>query len=324
MVKVCRRGSFIFRLDFNTPAVTLVPPSSFAAVALQTKQQRVLLEHYLVQEHALLQLPPAAGAASDNAAGHERLSQIEGSDGRFPPQEELSTAVVEQMCRKARLKRCFQRISRQQQKYDENRKEISAASPSRLVLQRPGVGDPDARSERRIPTEQAERPPPQLEERFHHGRAEGVVEPRSLQHSEPAIDPQSPREEAEDEAERARRRILLRRFFQAARHRDPVGRNDRLDLGQGGTPAAAGGAPCFTVGGGGGSTSAESALLEEGQHDPGNLHAGVVLGGGNGEARLRRANLLRRILHALRYIMCRQISQQGTDLVGGWNIAKNA
>lgn len=253
-----------------------------------------MLEHYLFHEHALLQLPPATEAASDNA------TQTEGPAGRCSPQEELSS-VVEVMFRKARLKRCFQQIIfRQQQRGNDNRKEPSAASPSGLVLHRPCVGDRDARVAQRTPIEQAE-PSPQLEE-LHPGRAQDVVELRSPEGSAPAVDPPPPREEGQDEAERARRRILLRRFFDAARRRDFVGRNDRLDLGQGGTPAAAGGAPCFTVGGSGRGSNTSARLRE--QYGPGDMNAGVVVDD-NGGARLRRANLLRRILHALRWVLCR-------------------
>lgn len=235
--------------------------------------------------------------ASDNAPGHGRLSQADGSDndGRCPPQQ--LSSVVDVLFRKARLKRCFQQIIRQQLNGDDNL-EIAAASPSGLFSQRPGVGDLGvALAERRNPLEQAD-PSPQLEE-LHPRRAEDFVEPRSPQNSAPAVDPPPPPEEGEDEAERARRRVLLRRFFQAARRRDFVGRNNRLDLGQGGTPAAAGGAPCFTVGGSGSSSVASARI--GGQPGSGDMNAGVLVDG-NGEARLRRANLLRRTLHALRCV----------------------
>ena len=202
------------------------------------------------------------------------------------------------MFRKARLKRSFQQIFRLQLNGDENL-ETAAASPSGLeVLHRPGVEHLGvARAERRIPVEQAD-PPPQLEE-IHPMRVEDAAEPRSPQNPAPDADSPQPPQEDEDDAERARRRILLRRFFQAARRRDYVGRTNRLDLGQGGTPAAAGGAPCFTVGGSGTSSVASASI--RGQPGPGDLNPGV-LADGNGEARLRRANLLRRILHALRCV----------------------
>lgn len=236
---------------------------------------------------------------SDNAPEHGRLSRTEGPAGRCSPQD--LSSVVEVMFRKARLKRSFRHIFRRQQGGNEHPNIISAASASELVAQPPGVvGDPDARVERRIPFEQPE-PPPPLEE-LHPGRAEGVVQPRSPERSALAVDPPPSREEGEgeDEAEQARRRVLLRRFFHAARRREFVGRNDRLDLGQRGTPAAAGGAPCFTVGGRGASSVTNARPRE--QHGPSDVNAGALVDD-NGGARLRRANLLRRILHALRY-MC--------------------
>lgn len=300
VVKVCGAVTDFSLVDprSNTHRCT---PTPFHSI-IHTTQQRVLLEHYLFQEHALLQRPPAIEAA-DNTPGHGRLSQTEGSDDRCCPQERSS--VVDEMFRKARIKRCFHHnIFRQRQSGDEDREEPTAASSSGLGLERPDVGDLSARTERRIPIEQAE-PPPQLEEVHPRDTEDDIVEPRSPEHSAPAVDPPPPREEAEDDAERARRRILLRRFFHAARRRDFVRQNDRLDLGQGGTPAAAGGAPCFTVGGS--DTSSVAGAHLEGQHDPDDANAGVFVDG-NGGAGLRRANLLRRILHAMRCVLRKNLS----------------
>lgn len=94
------------------------------------------------------------------------------------------------------------------------------------------------------------------------------------------------------EAERMQRRILLRRFFHAVRRRD-IGRGgERLDLRDGGASASAGGAPCFTVGG-----NIRGTALERQARQDGTDHGDLVGPEGVG---LRRADLLRRILRAMR------------------------
>lgn len=281
-------------------------------------QQRALLQHHLVHEHALLQQPSAAQTVSENLPGHGRTLQTEGTADPCSPQEQLNTAVrhrntsdngrnpilipprskvVEVMFRKARLRRCFMHIIQQQQGRDEHRKQFSATSQSGLGLQRQGIEHLDAlveetskEVESAISPESAE--PPQLVE-LHPSPPESIIEPRLPERAVPAEVSPPHGDESDDEAERAQRRILLRRFFQAARRRDLAHGGDRLDLGEGGAPAAAGGAPCFTVG----SSRGRSTTSTTRRGHEGNSF------GGPGGVRLRRADLLRRILHAMRYAL---------------------
>ncbi|CAM9512232.1 unnamed protein product [Ectocarpus sp. 13 AM-2016] len=212
------------------------------------------------------------------------------------------------MFRKARLRCCFQRMVKKQQGGDnhlESRGRLSEVSPqsgNSPPVRRPshieavGVSALDEETskhldvEREISSERARSPQPE------------VLHPRHLDDGPEPIPPQGPmvaeeqpflnhhapasRDENDEAAERVERRMLLRRFFHAAR------RDERLDLGGFGNSSGSRGAPCFTVGGSGMRPSRGPARREHQGYD------GDFIGpGGVG---LRRAELLRRILHAMR------------------------
>lgn len=291
-----------------------------------TFQQRALLQHHLVHEHTLLRQSPATEiVSSEDFPGHRISSQTGVTADPCSPQEEslnsvvrhrdtsgngggtnqipAHSGVVEGMFRKARLRHCFTRILQEQQRRDENRDQSSAnTSQPTLGLQRQGFERLDALVEATrkelgsaMPPESVE-PPQPVEPHPEDVERDIVIDPRVPQRPLPAEDSPPPRGDSDDEAERAQRRILLHRFFQAARRQDIVGGGERLDLGEGGVPAAVGGAPCFTVGGSGGRRSTTSTA--QGSDEEGN-HANSF--GGPGGLRLRRADLLRRILRAMRY-----------------------
>ncbi len=187
------------------------------------------------------------------------------------------------MFRKARLKRCFTRIVRQHRGAGENHQ------PAPGGPRPPSIGDHlDPRAEER--RKEVEFGRPRLAPVMHD---QDVFERGSPERPVPPVEPPIHRGQGEDEDEAERHRILLGQFFHATRRRDDVARDDRLDLGADRAPAAVGGAPCFTVGGRGRSSIASTR--SSGQQ-------GVDEHGTNGLPRfgLRRANLLRRVLQAMR------------------------
>ena len=105
-----------------------------------------------------------------------------------------------------------------------------------------------------------------------------------------------------EEAVRTRRQVIVRQVFDAAA-RPPAGaREGRGPVGGsrgGGGVAQRGGAPSFTVGGSGGSGMMRMAAAGGGEQDHDQQQ---------GEAGLRRTDLLRRILHAMRFIRVHIIS----------------
>ncbi|CAM9218424.1 unnamed protein product [Ectocarpus sp. 8 AP-2014] len=278
-------------------------------LARRSAPKRVLLEHCLQREHALLQRSSALEGANTldfrrpwHGATHTARDGSTTTDGIVSQR----VKVVEDMFRKARLRRCFQHMMKQQQGGDnhlESRGGLSDVSPQSGVslLVRPshieaqGVSALDEEAskhldvEREIPSERARSPHPEV---LHPRDPDDGLEPippegPMVAEEQPFANRQAPasRDENDEAAERAERRVLLRRFFQAAR------RDERLDLGGFGNSSGPRGAPCFTVGGSGMRPNRGPAREHQG-------YDGDFVGpGGVG---LRRAELLRRILHAMR------------------------
>lgn len=271
-------------------------------VILVSRQQRVLLEHYLSQEHALLRQSSVPEGVSGSLPGRERTlpsghlhnRRVGGNRGDIDYNSHFSppsrSKAVEDMFRKARLKRCFARILRQKQGADENQQHRSAFGHAPQQLH---AGHLEQRVQERGEEVQPESPQPEGLPVVH---GQGIHEQGSPERPVPAVGLPSQRGQGEEEAER--RRLLIRQFFRAARRRDDVARGgDRLDLGADGAPAATGGAPCFTVGGRGSSAIASArARGEQGLSDD----SADGLADGLPEIGLRRANLLRRVLQAMR------------------------
>lgn len=259
-------------------------------------------------------ISPKIRGTADPCSPQEHLNSVvrhrnASGDGGGTIQMPAHSRVVEGMFRKARLRRCFTGILQQQQRRNDNRDQSSVkTSQPAMGLQRQGTERLDALVQETkkevgsaIAPESAELP--QLVESHPEGvERDIIIDARLPQRPVPAENSPLPREDSsDDEAERAQRRILLRRFFQAARRQDIVAGGGRLDLGEGGVPAAVGGAPCFTVGGSGSgrrSTTSTTRRGDEGVDEERN-HANSF--GGPGGLRLRRADLLRRILRAMRY-----------------------
>ncbi|CAN0135927.1 unnamed protein product, partial [Ectocarpus fasciculatus] len=267
-------------------------------LARRSAPKRVLLQHHLQREHALLQqssAPEAANTLDLPRPWHETThARDRGTSMAIGSQR---AKVVEEMFRKARLRRCFQHIM-QAKKHHESQglSEVSPPSGNDNLVRRPshieaeGVSTLDEERSKRlhvqheIPSERARSPQP---EALHPGHPDDALEP--IPPEGPMAAEEQPlvnRDESEEAAERAERRILLRRFFHAAR------RDERLDLGGFGNSSGPRGAPCFTVGGSGMRPSRGRARRE---HQ--GFNAEFVGSGGVG---LRRAELLRRILHAMR------------------------
>lgn len=295
-------------------------------VTRSTLQQRALLEYHLRHEHTLLRQSSSTEAISEIIHGRGVSSRTDGPAHLCSSQELNAEAVrhrntsgdggailippnakvVGDLFRKSRLRRCFKHILRQQQWRRESREQSSATTPQpALVLQRQGIEhlgalDEETKKEVESAIPPAPAQPPQPAE-LHYEAVAGinVVEPRLPERPVPAEDSPRPRDESDDEAERARRRVLLRRFFQAARRRDIVDEGDWLDLGESRAPAAVGGAPCFTVGGSRRRSTTSATRRGHEGNDEEIDYANSF--GDPGGLRLRRADLLRRILRAMRY-----------------------
>lgn len=289
-------------------------------------QQRALLAHALQREHALLQqssAPEAANTLDLPRPWHGTTLTARGRSGTSADAIVLQRVrAVEDMFRKARLRRCFQHMTKKQQGGDNHLQsrglpEVSSPSGNNLLVRRPshieaeGVSALDEEAskylhvEREIPSERARPPQPEVIHPSHPDDALEPIPPEGPMASEeqPFANrhPPASRDESEEAAERAERRNLLRRFFHAAR------RDERLDLGGFGNSLGRRGAPCFTVGGSGMRPSRGPARRENQGYD------GDFVGpGGVG---LRRAELLRRILHAMRYApWCRVALSKSLEL----------
>ncbi|CAM9729151.1 unnamed protein product [Hapterophycus canaliculatus] len=287
-------------------------------LARRAAPKRVLLEHYLRHEHVLLHHLSAADGVLENLSKHDDPFSLQGPSSAAGLNTSNSRSWsgdrrhlipsrskrVEDMFRKARLRRCFARIMRHQRGVGEDlepRQMPVVASPSGPVLHQQRTENPDTLEEVRKELD------PEIPRDFfgsfglallHPGPPPDVVEtsrpverPAEVQ---PHASPELPlyRAASQGEAERMQRRILLRRFLSAGRRREIGRRDEQLGLQDVRPLASVREAPCFTVGGSGRRTVLEG----QGRHD-GMDHGDLIGPEGVG---LRRADLLRRILHAMR------------------------
>lgn len=313
---------FVFELTAPTPAMIIDHPCHnriCCSLLFAIDKQRILLEHYLQREHVLLRQLSVVEAVSADLRKHDEpcsfldpthAACLRGTNNCGGDRQHLMVSHsnrVEHIFRKARLKHCFARIMQHRRGADENLEQhrtpvVAPQSPSAHIphpqgTESTGTLGEETREELDGATPRETSRAPQLA-LFHPGSTRYIAEEsRSIErpaeeqpHASP--EPSLYRDASQGEAERIQRRILLRRFFHTARRRD-IGRGgQRLDLGNVSGPAAAGGAPCFTVGGNG------RGIALEGQQGHDGTERGDLVGPeGVG---LRRADLLRRILHAMR------------------------